>query len=384
MALRRFSSMGLVLSALWALSAAAQDASNGDFPVSQVIPVRAPTRVLRSERPGIPVPSSPPSAAGAAHTNSWQLLATLPDAIIHDLVFVTAKLGYAAAENGQVWKTRDGGVTWSLVLNLGTDYFFYGVAPINAEKVVVSGFIDAGSEQRGVIRWSQDGGANWTEDIVLPASESLQRVRFTKSVHGIILNLSAGLAQETSDGGAGAADWNLVTANPEGNWFGLQFTLLDSLRAYASGINFCTSQDGGAAWTCGPSVDPVFDGPVLFRNAAQGWVGGGEIAPHVEGWVHVTSNGGKNWSGRTLDGPWPIRELVAINSSQGWAAGGNIYTGVGGIYYTGDGGNTWSVDATTNAEMDACDQKPVEGGYRVWCAGYDASYNGYIYSALVP
>jgi hypothetical protein len=186
------------------------------------------------------------------------------------------------------------------------------------------------------------------------------------------------------DGGATGADWSSVTDNSDGGWFGLQFSLLPDLHARASGINFCTSYNGGAHWNCGPAVDSVFDGPVLFLNDSTGWVGGGEISPAVEGWVHVTTNGGKTWSGRTLDGPWPIRQLLFLNAKTGWAAGGNVYSGVGGIYFTSDGGNTWSVDVTTNAEMDACDKRALTTGHQVWCAGYTSSFNGVIYSAITP
>jgi photosystem II stability/assembly factor-like uncharacterized protein len=122
---------------------------------------------------------------------------------------------------------------------------------------------------------------------------------------------------------------------------------------------------------------------VFFFNDTYGWVGGGEISPNVEGWTHVTTDGGKTWSGRTLDGPWPIREILFLNPKVGWAAGGNLYTGVGGIYFSNNGGQTWSVDVTTNAEMDACDKQPIGVGYRVWCAGYDGSLNGYIYTLAI-
>ena len=139
---------------------------------------------------------------------------------------------------------------------------------------------------------------------------------------------------------------------------------------------------GGVRWSCGPSVDSVFDGPVLFQGDTFGWVGGGEISPNVEGWVHVTTNGGKTWSARTLDGPWPIRQFVFLNTKMGWAAGGNLYTGVGGIYYTSDGGQTWSLDVNTGAEMDACDKRTLKVGHQVWCAGYNGSLTGVIYSAV--
>src|SRR5213078_840232 len=96
-----------------------------------------------------------------------------------------------------------------------------------------------------------------------------------------------------------------------------------------------------------PSVDSVFDGAVDFVNHRYGWVGGGEISPNVEGWVHRTTDGGTTWSGRNLD---------FLGSKVGWAAGGNIYSGVGGMYFSTDGGRTWSLDADTGAEMSSCTQ----------------------------
>jgi photosystem II stability/assembly factor-like uncharacterized protein len=295
-------------------------------------------------------------------------------------------VGYAAAELGQVWKTTDGGKTWTEILNLGFPYYFYGVQALSTTDVVISGFSDT-SNFEGLIRWSQDGGTTWSNDIVLTSTGWVQRVRFPNTNDGLIMDLIGGssgnTAQYTKDGGAAASDWSTVIDNLAGNWFGLQFSFLSNQHVRASGINFCTSQNGGAVWSCGPSVDSVFDGPVFFLNDSYGWVGGGEISPNVEGWVHVTTNGGTTWSGRTLDGPWPIRQILFLNRNAGWAAGGNVYSGVGGMYYSGDGGNTWTLDATTNAEMDACDKQPITGGYQVWCAGYDSSFNGVIYTVKV-
>jgi len=380
----------LICSALFvgtlASIAAAQDSAIVVPHVSRTVPVQTATRVLSANRP---IMSANPEALPRENpatipANKWNLLATLPGAVIHDLVFVTSTTGYAAAEGGQVWKTSNGGRTWSLALNLGYPYYFYGIAAVTSKQIAVTGFIDSSTQQAGVLRWTQDGGTTWSSDVILSNSAWLQRVRFANANDGVILDLANGTAQYTTDGGATATDWTTVTNNPDGGWFGLQFSLLANTHARASGINFCTSLNGGGAWTCGPSVDSVFDGPVLFQGDTLGWVGGGEISPAVEGWVHITTNGGKTWSARTLDGPWPIRQFVFTTTKTGWAAGGNVYTGVGGIYYTSDGGNTWSVDVTTNAEMDACDKKPLKTGHQVWCAGYNSSLNGVIYSAVTP
>jgi photosystem II stability/assembly factor-like uncharacterized protein len=363
--------------------AAAQDSAPLAQHVSANVPVQGLGRALSAERPDALLGATP-LAPPAGH--NWQLQATLPGTVIHDLSFASPSIGYAAAELGQVWKTTNGGKSWTEILNLGGPYYFYGVTALTTNDVVISGFYDSSSFE-GLIRWSHDGGTTWSNDIVLTTQDWLQRVRFPNKNHGLIMDLVGGssgnTAQYTTDGGAAATDWTTVVDNTDGGWFGLQFSVLPNLHARASGINFCTSTDGGAQWSCGAAVDSVFDGPTFFLNDTDGWVGGGEISPNVEGWVHTTTNGGTTWSGRTLDGPWPIREILFLNGKMGWVAGGNVYTGVGGIYFSNNGGQSWSVDVTTNAEMDACDKQPVNSGTRIWCAGYDSSFNGVIYSLFL-
>jgi photosystem II stability/assembly factor-like uncharacterized protein len=377
----RVSTFALLLS-IYVPLAGAQNA-----PVHHVtgrVPVQGATTELSADRPYIaPNPQAHPRTRPDG--NTWTLQATLPGAIIHDISFSSALVGYAVAEGGQIWKTTNGGQNWALALNLGYPYYFYGVDAINAKNIVASGFYDS-SSFFGFIRWSHDGGKTWGSDIVLTNTGWVQRVRFVKK-NGLILDLINGqqnTAQITSDGGATAGDWSSVVDATDGAWFGLEFNFLKNEHARATGPDYCQSTNNGAAWTCGPSVDPVFDGEVFFlNNDKNGWVASGEISPNVEGWVHVTTDGGATWSGRTLDGPWPIREVLFLNKKTGWAAGGNIYSGVGGIYFSNDGGNTWSLDVDTGAEMDACATRPVKPGHQVWCAGYDEAFNGYIYTTNV-
>ena len=384
MKISRVSSLTFLLILWFSIQAASQDSAAVVHHVSGKMPVMDPARELSAERQVVP-PVAQAQPRIEAPANTWTLLANLPGAVIHDISFPTTKIGYAAAEAGQVWKTTNGGKNWTEVLNLGFPYYFYGVTTLSAKDVVVSGFYDSQSFE-GLIRWSHDGGKTWSNDIVLTNTGWVQRVRFVKKVNGLIMDLIGGqqnTAQYTTDGGATAADWTTVITDPSGGWFQLEFSLLPNLHARASGIDYCTSLNGGAQWNCVPSVDKVFDGETFFLNDKHGWVGGGEISPNVEGWVHVTTDGGKTWSGRTLDDPWPIRQILFLNAKTGWAAGGNIYSGVGGIYFSSNGGQTWSLDTNTGSEMSSCDTRPSKPGHQVWCAGYDASFNGHVYTTHV-
>lgn len=374
-----------ILTSLLAFPAFAQQAPVAH--VSGVMPVQAPSRALSAVRPAsehlqMTQPVESVSAAAAVHT--WKLLATLPG-VIHDVSFASPLVGFAAGEHGLVYKTIDGGNTWNVALSSDTNDYFYGVQAISAKDIIVSGFYDSATLQQGAYRWSHDGGKTWTADLNL-GKMSMLKVRFAKGVDGLILNLADGStptgAEYTSNGGKAVVDWKHAVANPSGAWFDPGYSLLTNLHARASGINFCTSLTGGSSWGCVPSVDSVFDGPVFFLDDLRGWVGGGEIAPAVEGWMHATTDGGKTWTARTLDGPWPIRSVLFLTTKVGWAAGGNIYTGVGGIYFTSDGGQTWTVDATTGAEMGSCTQRGVSGKRKIWCAGFQAGsgYSSVIYS----
>jgi len=355
--------------------------------ISSVAPIQAPHHVLSAERISPPPSPSarPRPSTDATSGNNWQLFATLSQALIHDISFPSALIGYAAGEHGQVWKTTNGGKAWTQVLKADTNDYFYGIDALTNKDIVVSGFYDSTTTSQGVFRWSHDGGKTWTNDLTFGPT-SLQRVRFVKQ-NGILMEQGGGnkptYAEFTANGGDAVSDWTSAENNSDGGWFDPQFSFLLNLHARASGINFCTSLNAGAAWSCSPSVDSVFDGPVYFDSDARGWVGGGEIYPNVEGWIHRTTNSGKTWSGRVLDGPWPIRSILMLNATTGWAAGGNFYTGVGGVYFTTNGGQSWSTDLSTGAEMGSCAQRLVSGKHQIWCAGFAGTpsvYSTYIYS----
>jgi hypothetical protein len=329
-----------------------------------------PIHFLAADRPAMATaPSSGRKWAEPAQpqTNPWRLQATL-GGVVTDLAFPSATVGYAAAELGRVWKTTDSGETWTLIMNLGFPYYWYGVEALSESDVVVSGFDN--SNFRGLLRWSHDGGQTWGPEVVLTATGWSDRVRFADALKGLVLDqLSQSqptAAHYTTNGGPTAGDWTQVIVSPNSGWFGHQFSLLPNLRARASGIWYCDSVNGGASWSCRQHIDEVFDGPTFFVDDSSGWVGGGAISPFVAGWVHRTTDGGGTWSGRVLDTPWPIRSFLFLTPQIGWAAGGNGSSAVGGIYFSTDGGQTWVLDLDSGHETNAC----ASVGSRIWCAGF--------------
>jgi photosystem II stability/assembly factor-like uncharacterized protein len=375
-----FSSKFILSLSILSIMSVALNAENARQ-VSSRNPVIGHSREMAAERPATAMLTESVDEM-ATKPNPWKELATLPGAVVHDISFSSLKVGYAAAELGQVWKTTDGGAKWTEILNLGFPYYWYGVHALTGKDVVISGFNDQASQ--GIIRWSHDGGKTWTGDVILTSTGWSDRVRFIDSMNGLVvdqLNTQApNAAHYTTDGGKTASDWTEDVPDPNGGWFGDEFSFMSNKTVRMSGITYCASPDGGATWSCGPSVDSVFDGPVFFANKTAGWVGGGEISPQVEGWAHRTTDGGKTWSGRVLDIAWPVREILFLTPMTGWAVGGNIYSNVGGMYFSRNGGKTWSLDLNSNgAEMSSCDSRKVGRGYQVWCAGYDSSFNGVVY-----
>lgn len=365
-------------------------ASNDRAPVRYVsghAHIIGPSKEFSAVRPAGLAPTAAAMTPAGHPANTWTKLATLPGAVVHDVTFVSPMVGYAAAELGQVWATTDGGAHWTKILNRSFPYYYYGIYAAG-QTVIASGFDDNTGE--GILSESDDGGKTWNGDTVLSSNAWAGRVRFVKGVgHGLAMNGSgsSGTSPNIAWWTKKPDSWQTDVPDPNGGWFGNQFTLLKDKTAYASGITFCKSADIGASWNCAAPADSVFDGPTEFISSKIGWTGGGEISPNVAGWLHRTTDGGTTWSGRVLNSPWPIRQIEFLDKKVGWAAGGNVYSNAGGIYYTADGGKKWALDVNTGDEMGACSHLSVGSGQtQVWCIGFllnGSSFSSDVYSTVV-
>jgi len=359
------------------------------------------TKNVSLERGGLKVASFPASfssASGGANgvmpgntepgrlTTSlfdWKLKFTATGKVFKDVSFADDHTGYIVTELGSVYKTVNGGDSWTSVMNLGFPYYWYGVYALTPDTVVIAGFNDQAPTAQGVIRWSYNGGSSWQPNIVLAIPFSgvgwLDRVHFYGADTGIVLNSLSGGAWITTTGGKDSASWNYISINTDQAWFAGNIDFDSQGKVSATGIHLAESLDYGQTWTSGPCADQTFDGGVDFLGSDRqlGWTGGGQISAPVSGWIHRTTDGGISWSGRLQTFPYPIRAVTFFNASTGLALGGNVYSEAGGIYSTPDSGYTWNLEVNTAAEMFAFDYKIISAdSMDVWCVGSTGGSTG--------
>jgi photosystem II stability/assembly factor-like uncharacterized protein len=314
----------------------------------------------------------------------WALKFTAAGKVFKDVSFADPLTGYVVTELGAVYKTIDGGDAWVAKLNLGFPYYWYGVEALTPDTVIIAGFNNQGPITGGVVRWTYDGGATWSPDLELNIPMNavgwLDRVHFFNPDTGMVLNSFSGGCWYTATGGKDTASWTYININPDLAWFAGNIDAQPSGQVFATGIHLAHSADFGVSWSTGQSADSIFDGGVDFVDPenVHGWTGGGQISAPVAGWVRRTTDGGQTWSPRLKTFAWPIRALLFLDDSTGWAVGGNLYDEAGGIWSTTDGGLSWNPDVNTAAEMFSLEFKPVSGDSAdIWCAGSTGGSTGF-------
>lgn len=315
---------------------------------------------------------------------NWVLKFTAPGKVFKDISFATPQVGYIVTELGGVYKTTNGGDNWTSVMNLGFPYYWYGVHALTADTVVIAGFNNQGNIHSGVVRWSYNGGATWSNDINLyiPSGVGwLSKIHFFDKNRGIVSAEFSGGMHYTTNGGKDSTSWTYVQVNSDLGWFTGNIDALPDGNVFTTGIHFAHSTDFGVNWTSTVPADNTFDGGVDFvdNNLLKGLTGGGSINPSVAGWVHRTTDGGSTWSARLNTFSYPIRSVKYFNDTLMFAIGGNLYQDVGGIYLSTNSGQNWNLEVSTSAEMFSYDYKKITNdSIDIWCVGSTGGSSGYI------
>jgi len=141
---------------------------------------------------------------------------------------------WAVGKQGAIWRSYNGGVTWSATQQGAQD--LRGVASVGTNVWIVG---ESGAAYR-----STNAGGSWSP-MTTGSMQSLRAVEFPTPLHGWIAG-QTGLILRTTDGGT---SWTGQTSGTTQHLNALAF--LDSLVGYAAGDNgvLLKTINGGLTWT---------------------------------------------------------------------------------------------------------------------------------------
>lgn len=226
---------------------------------------------------------------------------------LNDVFFTSNDSGVAVGDNGKLVKTVNGGTTWVESTPFSTCNS-YAVHFVSADSGWVAGACG--------VYFTSNGGLNWT----------LQTTANGQTVNDLFFyNRMIGWA------------------------VGDKMTILSTV-------------DGGANWSISTLPSNVPDNPLLavyFRDANNGWIGGGEK-------LHYTTNGGTSWSqGSSMLIDW-IYSMDFGDNNAGVAAGM-----AGSATYTFNWGTDWNFDGSITPSYETIYGVDFSSPLSVYAVGRD-------------
>ena len=138
--------------------------------------------------------------------------------------------------------TAPGG-TWITLLDTSFPTYWYGAYVFNASAYLLSGFLDGSGKSCGVVSFSFDAGASWSNDSVIDTSNwGGGPIEFASSTEGYMPSTSGASAWRTQTGGLSAAAWTEFVPSP-GNWHAGNYVYDKTGGIAIAGSSDCNSTD---------------------------------------------------------------------------------------------------------------------------------------------
>jgi photosystem II stability/assembly factor-like uncharacterized protein len=279
------------------------------------------------------------------------------------LKFVDATHGWLLDTSSTLYRTQDGGASWTPVGTFGGANF-YG-AP-DADTAIIFSYWDGyhvtrdGGQHWSILnvaaeagvsypsqirladsnywlqyadRWyrTSDNGSTWTQVFGAPRDNNNAALRaawFFDGTHGTALS-SAGQLLDTTDGGQ---TWASRSSTTNGGYGGTQLKFHDASTGWllTGGYSLSLTTDGGKTWQQSSSFANAYLTDFDFVDAGNGW------CVDVGGVIRHSIDGGKSWTAQASF-PFALYGVHFTDAQHGVAVGAG-----GNVAQTADGGATWT------------------------------------------
>lgn len=252
---------------------------------------------------------------------------------LHSIFFVTDSLGFVVSQDSLIYKTSDGGLSWSSHIVVG-DGFFNSIYFLNKDTGFVAGYDMTG----GLIGKTTDGGITWNMYII--GYVGLNDIRFYNDSIGYAVGTSfvnGGDCCRTTDGGS---TWTLTSALGFQDPRGLSTLSATSFVACANS-SIVVSFNSGITWSgvFAHTFGSVF-WATYFTSPDTGYAVGQDTA--LEDILIKTVDGGMSWS-ILSSGNYPgLIDVQFISPDTGFVVGASGY-----VLRTDNAGNSWGQENST-------------------------------------
>lgn len=298
--------------------------------------------------------------------------------------FINSSTGYFTSSYYKVYKTTDGGNTFTtLTLNSGYDNLYSIVVNTNGFGIT--------SGPYGFLFKTTNYGVNWNA-IHKSHSEYLSYLKFDSENNGIVVD-RMGSVLRTYDGGN-----NYIQKSQPGSYILTGFCFLDTNTGYGVGASgrIMKTVNGGLNWsqlTTGITTS-------LSKVHFNGSLG---LAVGYYGIILRTNNQGNNWTSQTSTTNNWLKGVYIYSSSSAFVCGenqilkssddgviwqsktvgmsldmqcihtpngGNVWAGGDKIYYSSNSGDNWSMQFNPEKPINAIKFINTSVGYAVGTFGY--------------
>lgn len=242
----------------------------------------------------------------------------------NDLTMINENTGYATGANSQVYKTTDGGVTWTMKTKPhATNYTLYNNEFIDENTGWV--FVNFATVPGGNVFKTTNGGDNWTQYTTGATSENIYSAQMINANTGYAtMNQSSRPVYKTTNGGV---NWTPLTTGLTGSIRSVSAP--DDTTVYVcqtSGTSrVAKSTNGGANWTLITMPVAADFTSIHFKDANTGYACGNSTTA-----ICRTTNGGATWTFQNTHNI-TLGKVFVTQGDTAWAIGGNCaimrYTG---------------------------------------------------------